>query len=183
MISKKLALFLLLFFAVFVSHASAQTKCGDRCGPGIGSCINSAGVRCSLKPGTGTGVCVPIGGTCTALNFNYQRCCVVPTKPSVPITGVVIDPSPAKDTIMTLAPTPPAGGTSTPVTPGAGLKGDCSGAGGVGLPDGKVDLFDVDLTRLELSKQVSTLHCDFDKNGMVDIIDVTDYLRLGLIGS
>jgi hypothetical protein len=84
--------------------------------------------------------------------------------------------------------TPPASTTppTRPVTPGvptSGIVGDCSGTT-PGVPDGSVDLKDVEQFRRELNKEAlangaPTLACDFDKNNVVDIIDFTNYMRVG----
>jgi len=61
--------------------------------------------------------------------------------------------------------------------------GDCSGPL-AGTPDGTVDTKDVEQFRHELNKESingaqPTLVCDFDKSGVVDIIDFTHYIRVG----
>lgn len=65
-------------------------------------------------------------------------------------------------------------------TGGSGVMGDCSGAQ-PGVADGTVDLRDIEYYRQELSKEVTTTACDFDKSGEVDIIDFTNYLRDGYL--
>lgn len=68
---------------------------------------------------------------------------------------------------------------SQPIQP----VGDCSGSV-AGTPDGTVDAKDIDQFRHELNKESinnapATLACDFDKSGVVDIIDFTHYIRVG----
>lgn len=62
----------------------------------------------------------------------------------------------------------------------SGLIGDCSGAQ-AGIPDGKVNVQDIEYYRQELNDEVQTRACDFDSSGDVDIIDFTNYLRSGFI--
>ncbi len=79
--------------------------------------------------------------------------------------------------------TPPARttGTVTPVNR-PGVVGDCSGVT-QGVPDGMVDMKDIEQFRRELNKETlngaPTMACDLDKNNTVDIIDFTNYIRVG----
>ena len=163
---------------------SRNRQCGQLCGGTHGTCDASLGLRCMRGPNVNSSsFCIPTG--CTYAN--RTACCLaltpsptgskVPTGSptgSVPVTGAVtpgpgLSTTPGTTAAVTAAPT-----SSVPV------KGDCSG-NVAGISDGKVDLFDVEQLRKELSKQITTLACDFDKNGAVDIIDFTDYLRLGFL--
>jgi hypothetical protein len=67
---------------------------------------------------------------------------------------------------------------NTTTTPSRRIMGDCSGSQ-PGIADGKVNLQDVEYFRQELNKEVSTKACDFDQSGVTDIIDFTNYLRVG----
>lgn len=81
----------------------------------------------------------------------------------------------------------PTGGLPTGTQPSGApdpsrpeLIGDCSGAT-AGRPDGKTDIIDIEYFRQELNKEVTTMSCDFDKSGEVDIIDFTNYIRPGFV--
>ncbi|KXK11184.1 MAG: hypothetical protein UZ22_OP11002000388 [Microgenomates bacterium OLB23] len=75
-------------------------------------------------------------------------------------TGSFVDPNPIT----------PVSGKVTPPSGGGGTAGDCSGPT-EGTKDGKVDLSDFNLLRKELSGSAATTACDFDTNGVVDLLD------------
>ncbi len=54
--------------------------------------------------------------------------------------------------------------------------GDCSGPT-PGKPDGVTNIIDIEYFRQELNKEVTTLSCDLDHSGEVDIIDFTNFIR------
>lgn len=103
----------------------------------------------------------------TRLRFCIQQC---PFNGNPPLTPSTTQP-----------------GTTTPAVPPTsnGIQGDCSGST-PGVPDGVVDLKDIEHFRRELNKEsvvngAPTLACDFDKNNAVDIIDFTNYIRVGYV--
>lgn len=55
-------------------------------------------------------------------------------------------------------------------------KGDCSSAT-PGVPDGAVNILDIEQFRQEFNAETNTLFCDLDKSGEVDIIDFSNYIR------
>ncbi|MBP9797993.1 hypothetical protein KBC70_02500 [Candidatus Woesebacteria bacterium] len=89
----------------------------------------------------------------------------VPVSPSVsPVTSPSVSPAPS-------------------INPADLSVGDCSGVV-AGTPDGVVDAKDIDQFRRELGREAtdaSPLTCDFDKNNLVDIIDFTNYIRVGYV--
>jgi len=76
-------------------------------------------------------------------------------------------------------PTGPNGGSPAPTGSGTSGLGDCNSIQGPGQKDGATNALDYELLRQELSSEVQTTHCDGDGNGSVDIVDFTNYWRVG----
>ena len=179
---------------VLLAQSSFNRSCGMTCGIGTsGTPLRCAsGLMCLYPPiGGGLGRCVPPGCTWA----NRATCCSVltgtpPGKPPIsPVANTTAGPVPT--TFAGASPTLPPTDTGVSGTPtiipsvvvtGTPMKSDCASVAGPGVTDGRVDLIDIDQLRKELSKQVATTFCDIDKNGTVDIIDFTDFMRKDFIG-
>ncbi len=184
-IMKTLVNFLLLSaLLLFVPATYAQRpagQCGQQC---VGGAC-AAGKYCSGGTCYETG-CNPLAGDSACCKS--QRPVQPRTPTSTPGGGVVVPP---KGTTPATAAPGPTGGTNltpgtTPLTPfitapvgGGGSAGDCSGPV-EGTKDGKVDLSDFNLLRKEFSGTVKTAFCDFDTNGIVDLLDF-NIQRIALI--
>lgn len=181
--TKKTAFFFVLFLLFVGLYASINSSvvfaqpgpnsCGKPCHPSYRQCTGNF-ERCDIRPNEAVGVCVQIG--CQ----RNSPCCRAPSATVVP-TGSV-DKSP------TISITPPVDSTTgvpisqpAPTVSGSagGNLGDCASPQGGGVKDGKTDLVDFRQLQLEFNKDVTTLHCDFDANKTVDLIDFNDYFRKG----
>lgn len=165
--------------AATVRAQASDNQCGGSCKQDPsnlqGTC--ATGLICIGADLAGTGTCInPISATCSPSN----PCCSNTNPTTAPTTGPIVTATPTPASNVTVNPTV----TSVPpvtVDPGTPVVGDCSGDQ-AGVPDGVVDLRDFEHYRRELSGTLSTLACDFDASGSVDIIDFTNYLRLGFVG-
>ena len=160
------ALLFLLIFSSSEVKAQSPGLCGQACGKDFGGC--AVGLKCAILPGKITkGICInPAGPQCGPTN----TCCAL-----LSVTPVI---SKGPDDTISRAPTSQLPSIS-PLPPVSG--GDCATVQGPVVPDGKVDLLDVDQLRVEISQQKQTLFCDFDKNNAVDIFDFNT-LRQAFVG-
>src|SRR3989344_3996572 len=115
-------------------------------------------------------------GLCGQANPCCALLSVTPVINKLPTGTINISQGP--DDTISRAPTSQFPSIS-PLPPVSG--GDCASVQGPGVPDGKVDLLDVDQLRVEISQQKQTLFCDFDKNNAVDIFDFNT-LRQAFVG-
>ncbi|OGK38741.1 hypothetical protein A3F34_03090 [Candidatus Roizmanbacteria bacterium RIFCSPHIGHO2_12_FULL_44_10] len=171
-----LALLFLLIFSSSEVKAQSPGLCGQACGAGIGGCV--AGLKCAILPRHITkGICInPAGSQCGPANTCCALLSVTPVINKLPTGTINISQGP--DDTISRAPTSQFPSIS-PLPPVSG--GDCASVQGPGVPDGKVDLLDVDQLRVEISQQKQTLFCDFDKNNTVDIFDFNT-LRQAFVG-
>lgn len=118
---------------------------------------------------------------CTQFSNPPTPITACPAITSAPIpqpTGITVPTGPAGVTGAPL-PTGINGGSPAPTGGGQSGLGDCNSAQGPGQKDGVTNALDYELLRQELSGEVQTTHCDGDGNGSVDIVDFTNYWRVG----
>ncbi len=157
-----------------------QTSCSTsnpccRQGSSLPTAAPTSGAVGIVKPTTGTAIGGPtsvVNQPTRSIDSGILTITLSPSKTisSIPTGGQNMTPVPVNTDIL---PNP----STLPIS----LLGDCSSST-AGVPDGKVDLLDFRQLSIEFTGDATTLRCDFDKNGSVDLIDFNDYFRKGFVG-